>query len=259
MEDVNSSLDRLFMPRNVAIVGASPKDGPRVQGNNYIRGSINQGFKGKIYPVHPSGENILGFQSYKSVRDIPGEVDLVIFSVPVKAVIQVMEDCVAKGVKFVHLYTAGFSETGIEEYVEIEKRMLEIAQKGGVRILGPNCMGVYCPGTGLTFGSDFPTTSGPVGFLSQSGGNSIYTIRAGDAQGVHFSKVISYGNAADLNECDFLEYFTSDPETEVITAYIEGVKDGPRFFRTLQQAAQTKPVIILKGGLSEAGSATTAG
>ena len=149
----SNELDRLFYPKSIAVIGASPAINPLImdQGRNYILGSIGQNFKGKIYPVHPKAADTLGFKSYASVLDIPDEIDLAIFTVPASVVIKVMEECVQKKVKFVHMFTAGFSESGREEYSLIEKKMVEMAKKGGVRIIGPNCMGLYCPDGGLSF------------------------------------------------------------------------------------------------------------
>lgn len=257
LEDEHPNLDRLFMPRNIAIVGASPKVNTWVQGNNYIRGSINQGFKGKIYPVHPSGENILGFQSYKRVRDIPGEVDLVIFAVPIKSVLEVMADCIEKRVQFVHLYTAGFSETGAAAAAETEIKLLETARTNGIRILGPNCMGIYCPEGGLSFQSFYPNVTGPVGFFSQSGQLAGHFLMLGSANNLGFSKVVSFGNALDLKPHEFLSYLANDPKTEVIGSYLEGLVDGRRFFKMAQQTTRRKPLIVFKGGQTENGSRAT--
>ena len=257
MDETHNSLDRLFMPRSIAIVGASPKDGPRVQGNNYIRGSIGLGYKGKIYPVHPSGENILGFQSYKSVRDIPDEIDLVIFSVPIKAVLKVMADCVAKGVKFVHLFTAGFSETGVAEFAETEKQMMAIARNGGIRIVGPNCMGIHCPEGGLSFQPFYPNDSGPVSFFSQSGQLAGFFLMLGGAHKIGFSKVVSFGNAIDLKAHDFLAYLADDPKTEIIGSYLEGLTHGREFFEAAKKVTPKKPLIIYKGGQTEGGARAT--
>lgn len=255
--DESTDLDRLFMPRNIAIVGASPKVNMWVQGNNYIRGSINQGFKGKIYPVHPSGENILGFQSYRRVRDIPGEVDLVIFAVPIKSVLQVMADCIEKGVKFVHLYTAGFSETGVAAAAETENKLLETAKKNGIRILGPNCMGIYCPEGGLSFQPFYPDVTGSVGFFSQSGQLAGHFLMMGSANRLGFSKVVSFGNALDLKPHEFLSYLADDPKTEVIGSYLEGLVYGRRFFEIAKRTTRHKPLIVFKGGQTEGGTRAT--
>ena len=170
-DPILKELHYLFHPKNIAVVGASPKSDPLMmsQGNNYIKGSIEQNFTGKIFPVHPRAKSILGIQAYARVRDIPDPVDLVIFTVPADASLEVMKDCVATGVKFVHLYTAGFGESGREAYMELEKQLIDLARSNGIRIVGPNCMGLYCPEGGLAFQPLFPNVPGPVGFFSQSG------------------------------------------------------------------------------------------
>jgi acetyltransferase len=167
--EIMQELDGLFYPKSIAVVGASPKSGPMGQGNNYIQGAVDMGFKGDIFPVHPRAGEVLGFKAYPTLTDIPGEVDLAIFTIPAKAVLPVMAECIEKNVKFVHLFTAGFGETGRKEFAELEMKMMEMARSAGIRILGPNCMGVYCPEGGLSFQPFFPTTPGPVGFFSQSG------------------------------------------------------------------------------------------
>jgi acyl-CoA synthetase (NDP forming) len=167
---------------------------------------------------------------------------------------QVIEDCIAKGVKSIHFFTAGFSETGEEEDAELERRIVSRAREAGIRLIGPNCMGIYCPAARVAFMPEFPTEPGPVGFLSQSGGNAGDMVYAAARRGIRFSKVISYGNAADLNEGDFLEYLAEDPETKIIAAYIEGVRDGRRFFRAMRRASERKPVIVLKGGRTAGGN-----
>lgn len=145
------ALNQLFYPKTVAFVGASPNvAGPMWGANGFIDGYVKLNFQGKIFPVHPRAESIMGFKAYKSVRDIPDELDLVIFAVPYKSVLPVMRDCAEKGVKFAHVFTAGFSETGREENAALEKELLDMARKGGVRIIGPNCMGLYCPEGGIT-------------------------------------------------------------------------------------------------------------
>lgn len=234
-------LDRLFFPQSIAVVGASPKTGMRVQGNNYIKGSISLDFKGKIYPVHPQAKSILGFDAYPSVRDIPGEVDLVIFSMPAKNVLSVMEDCVAKRVRFVHSFTAGFSETGIEEFAAIEEKLVAMAKEAGIRLVGPNCMGVYCPEGGLSFQPFLPETAGPVGFFSQSGQFAGMFVMKGAALGLRFSKVVSFGNASDLKAHEFLAYLGKDEKTKIIGSYLEGLKDGREFFQIAGKVTRKNP------------------
>jgi acyl-CoA synthetase (NDP forming) len=162
-----------------------------------------------------------------------------------------------KGVKAVHLFTGRLSETGTAEGREMENAIADAARKAGVRLIGPNCPGLYYPKERIVTNYDVCVEPGSVGVIFQSGGMSWDFSRYADLRGIRFSKVIAMGNAVDLNESDLLEYMTYDPETKVIAMYIEGVKDGPRFFRALKEATARKPVIILKGGKSAAGTKRT--
>lgn len=195
-----------------------------------------------------------GLKAYPRVGDIPEPVDFATITVPAQAVPEVIEECLAKGIKAAQILTAGFRERS-EEGQKLEEQIVKTAAKG-IRIIGPNCFGVYSPAGGLTIlpGQEFPRESGPVAFISQSGGYAIRFPRRASGWGIRFSKVISYGNACDVNECDLLEYLSQDTETRIITGYIEGVKDGPRFFKLLQEVSKTKPVILWKGGLTQGGA-----
>ena len=254
MSDTQHPLDYLFHPESVAVVGASTSQGP---GGGFVTAMQEMGYQGPLYPVNPKADEIQGLKCYPSLLDVPGQVDYVISSIPTQIVPQLIEDCSAKGVKAIHFFTAGFSETGESDRVELEAQLLGRARELGMRVIGPNCMGFYCPESGLSFMPGMPTEPGPVGMVSQSGANAADFCRTGAARGLRYSKVISYGNAADLNASDFLEYLAQDEQTTVITAYIEGVRDGPRFLNALRTAAATKPVIVLKGGRTEAGGRAT--
>ena len=245
-------LDSLFYPKNVAFVGASPKGGSR--GNRFMQAYIGQNFRGKIFPVHPNAENVLGFSSYKRVRDIPDPVDLVIFAIPFTSVLPVIRDCAEKGVKFVHLYTAGFSETGRQENILLEKEVIKIAKQGGVRLVGPNCMGIYCPEGRVSWSGDFPVEPGPVGFVSQSGQLAGHFIGEAGSYGLRFSKAVSFGNASDLQAHDFFNYLAHDEKTKIIGSYLEGLKDGRSFFEFAKGITRTKPLVVWKGGMTEGGS-----
>jgi len=246
-------LEFLFNPRSVAIVGASSNP-DSLANRNFIRPLLALGYQGRIYPVNPHSSEIMGLRAYARILDIPEEVDNVVCAIPAPLTPKLIEDCVRANAKAVTCYSAGFSETGEEEGLKLEKTMAEIARRGGVRIIGPNCLGVHHPKVGLTFEPNSSRDSGPVSFLSQSGGNARELILIATERGIRFSKGISYGNASDLNEADFVEYFAGDKDTKVIAAYIEGIKEPPRFLRTLAKGAAEKPVIILKGGKTGAGT-----
>jgi len=245
------TLEEILHPQSIAVVGAS--NNPSASGYGFTEFLLEHEFKGEIYPVNPKYSEILGIKVYPNLRDIPGSVDYVISCIPAREVLGMLEDCSQKGVKAVHLFTARFSETGHREAAELEQEILKQARKWGIRIIGPNCRGVYYPRQGICFSYDFPKEPGSVGLVSQTGGGAALFVQSASLRGIRFSKVISYGNAIDLNECDYLDYLSQDPETRIILMYVEGVRDGKRFFSSLRQAASTKPVIVLKGGRGESG------
>jgi len=247
------SLGRLFSPNSVAIVGASLN--PFSGGYQFTRFLIDHGFQGRLYPVNPTSIDIFGLKVYPRLTEIPeSSVDYVISCIPAEGVLSLLEDCGKKNVKLVHLFTARLKETGRDKETKLQGEILEKARKLGIRILGPNCMGIYYPKLGLSFNHELPRDSGPVGGFFQSGGGAAEFVRYAALRGVRFSKVVSYGNASDIDEVELLDYFVSDSETKVITSYIEGVKDGGKFVRALALAAKKKPVIILKGGRGRAGA-----
>jgi acyl-CoA synthetase (NDP forming) len=245
-------LNDIFRPRSMAVVGAS--EGPvNINTRMFLDSLIEFGYQGQIYPVNPRLAQVSGLKAYSNMRDIPGPVDYVISLIPAEATPQLLTDCVAKRVKTVQLFTAGFVETGDERGARLQGELVRIARAGGVRLLGPNCVGVYCPSTRISYCADFPKETGRVGFIAQSGGYTYLAVRMGAGRGVYYSKVISYGNASDINEADLLDYLASDPETDVISAYIEGTTDGRRLLGVLTEAAAKKPVIVIKKGRTEAG------
>jgi len=251
---MSGSLDFIFYPTSVAVAGASPGK----SGQLLLDGVLASGYKGKVYALNPRGEEVSGLKAYASLKDIPGPVDYLVCCIPAPAVPQLIRDCAAKGVTVVSVFTAGFSESGTEEGRRLEAELSRLARATGVRIIGPNCLGVYSPKVKLSFTSDFPTDNGKVALICQSGGNSTYLTRASVYRGVRFSKTISYGNACDINECELIEYLTQDAETEIVAVYIEGVKDGRRLHQALMALSKAKPVIVLKGGYTQAGAKAAA-
>lgn len=217
---------------------------------------LGSDFRGKIYPVHPNGGEIAGLGIYRNLNDIPDPVDYIICCIPAKHVPNLISEASAKRVKVVSIFTSGFSETGRDDGKKLEAEIVRLAKEGDMRLIGPNCMGVYSPSVGLSFVNDFPKETGGVAFVCQSGGNAIYFVRLGAERGIRFSKVISYGNACEVDESDLFEYLRDDPETDLVAAYIEGVKDGSRFRRVLSSLSSVKPVIILKGGVTVEGART---
>jgi len=246
-------LDLIFHPKSVAFVGISTSN--PVHWTRTFWDSLREfQFEGLLYPVNPRGGEIDGYTVYRSLEEVPEQVDYVISTVNAKVAPAIVQSCARKGVKAIHFCTAGFDETGEPGSEGLQERLAALARETGVRIIGPNCMGIYCPESHLSYDTGFEKEAGSVGFISQSGGNSIYVVREAGWRGVRFSKVISFGNACDLNECDFLEYMIDDPKTAMIAIYLEGVKDGQRLVRLLGRASGRKPVILIKAGLGEAGA-----
>lgn len=256
-ETPGSGLEFLFHPRSIAIVG-TPSDPAMNQGAGvFLDSLIAFGYQGDIYPVNPKLSEIRGLKSYPSLISLPRDPDYVVCCIPAALTPQLVKDCASRGVRAISIYTAGFSEAG-DQGAELEKHIAGLARQAGIRLIGPNCMGLYCPKTRLSYSSLLSREAGGVGLLCQSGGISLALTIMGNFMGIRFSKVVSYGNAADLNEADFLEYLSQDNDTRVMGAYIEGVRDGHRFLGTLTRLTRLKPVAVLKGGRTAAGSKATA-
>ncbi len=252
--DTRRTLDLAFAPRSVAVVGGVTNT-RGMGGGSFLRATKALGIVPAVYGVSPKGGTLEdGSPVYPSLRDVPGDVDYVISAVPASAVLDVLEDARAKNVRLFHLFTAGFRETGDQSRADLEQELLRRARAAGIRILGPNCMGIYSPGGGVNWMADAPAEVGRIGVLSQSGMNASMMVEGGARRGLRFSRAVSYGNALDLIESDFLDYFRDDPGTDLVLCYIEGVRDGPRFVRAMRDLARHKPVAVLKGGSTEAGS-----
>ncbi|MCU0821830.1 MAG: CoA-binding protein [Spirochaetes bacterium] len=243
---------RIFEPERLAVIGVS------TEGFGFGRGIllslISIGYSGKIYPVNPKGGEIKGLEIFKRIEDIPDNIDFAIIAVPAVQVPPALEACCLKGAAGAEIFTSGFDEIDTDEGKRLNQKIKEIAAKG-IRVIGPNCFGIYCPKSGLTLlpGPDLSREPGGVAFISQSGGMAVDFGFIGMWKGIKFSKVISFGNGADLRETELLSYLADDPDTEIITMYMEGVENGTGFTDTLRKAASRKPVIIIKGGTSNAG------
>jgi len=248
--DNNHQLDILFDPESIAVVGASSNTSE----TGWVKLLIDFGYQGKIYPISLKAKEIHGLKAYPSIIDVPDAVDYAILNVPARFAPQAMQDCVISGVKFVHCYTAGFSEAGTDEGKRLEDEMTITARNGRVRLLGPNCMGIYCPESRLTFSEDFPKERGRIAIISQSGSEASRLVFLCQDVNQYFSKIISYGNAADLDASDFLEYLAQDTETDMVALYLEGVKNKSRFESAVRKCIKKKPVVILKAGLAKNGA-----
>jgi acyl-CoA synthetase (NDP forming) len=202
----------------------------------------------------------LGFPSYKSVSELPGEIDYVIISVPAQVVPLVLKDCIEKGVYAVHLYTAGYGETGTELGSRLEDSLEKMAKDSGIKLVGPNCIGLFNPriGVGMNLGG-YQSSSGRFGFISHSGSQSSGVTRTAWSHGIMASKVISMGNGLILDTPDYLDYFSQDDDTSVIGMYVEGVRNGRKFFSTLKEVCRKKPVVVWKVGETEEAGAVVEG
>ena len=245
----------IFDPKSVALVGASDEKGK--VGYVFMKNLLER-YIGKIYPINPRKSEILGLKAYKSVADVPDEIDLAVILVPTKAVPGVVQECAQKGIKAVVVITAGFKEIG-GEGAELENKIVEIARNAGMRIVGPNCFGVMNLNIGLNASMSLgtPEEGGDIAFVTQSGayGMALYSF-AIDA-GMKFGKMLSLGNKADVDEVDALEYLKDDPETKVILLFLESVQRGRKFFELTREISKKKPIIVTKSGRT-AGSARAA-
>ena len=251
------AISTAFRPQSVAVAGVSAKGakGTRPGGMMFIEGIQHIGKIRRLYALNPRGGTLPdGSPIYKRLQDIPDTVDYLISSVPAAAILDLVDDAAAKGVKVIHLFTAGFGETGRQDRADLEQRLMDKVREGNIRLLGPNCLGLHSPLGGVSWMADADVTPGRVGVVSQSGANAGEIITLGSRRGVRYSHVVSFGNGTDLNEADLLEQFIHDPDTDMVLSYLEGVKDGPRFLRAARALTATKPFVVLKGGLTEAGS-----
>ena len=251
-------LKYLFEPRSVAIVGASKDEWK--SGGMFINSMLKDSYAGAIYPINHKESLIMGLKCFPDLSAIPGGVDLAVLAIPARAIPAAMEDCARKRVKFAVVHAVGFSEMGAEGKAA-EKKMVAIAREGGVRVIGPNCMGIFTSrgrvNTVVPY-ARMPLDPGGVGFVGQSGWVSEIMLRLGSARGLRFSGVISIGNQSDLTLEDLIAYWGADPDTKVIAAYVEGLKDPQRFVELAREICPHKPVIVWKGGSSEMGARSAA-
>ncbi len=247
-------MERLLNPRTIAVVGASHKPGK--VGHEVLRNLINYGFPGKIYPVNPKGGEILGLRVYRSLLEVPDEVDLAVIVVPARIVPSVVEDAGRKGVKALAIITSGFSETG-PEGAELERRIVETARRYGMRVLGPNIVGIMSTSKRInaTF-SGLTPYPGSVTIISQSGALLIAMAGRTWIEKVGINDMISIGNMSDITFPDLLQYYYGDESTKVIGLYIEGLKKGREFIEVARRA--NKPIVALKAGVSRRGALAAA-
>lgn len=247
-------MDLFFNPKKVAIIGAS-RD-PKSLAYQTFKSMIESGFEGAFFPVNPNADYVLGYKSYKSVLEIEDEIDLAVITVPSKIVPFVLEECGKKGIRAVIIITAGFKEVGGEGII-LEEKVKEIGKRYGIRIVGPNCLGVINTSPDKRLNTFFATPlpeRGKVAFVSQSGAICVSFLDYAREKGIGFSKILSIGNRVDVDEVDALNYFKDDPETEIILIYLEGLTKGEEFLKAAREATKKKPVFVLKVGRTPEGA-----
>jgi acetyl coenzyme A synthetase (ADP forming)-like protein len=272
MEFETKQLDAFFNPTSVAVVGATKKSSKagHVIFKNFVENVRRGIFKGEIYPVNPHENSILGFQCYPSLTKIPGELDLVVVVVPANIVPKIMEDAASKRVKAVTIISSGFSEIGNHK---LENQVVEIAKKAGIRVLGPNCLGVYDSRTGvdmlflpetkiLTTGDEVVATPRPmhggIAVVTQSGAFGVAALDYLAGRQIGISKFASFGNKSDVDESEMLHYLLYDDDTKAILLYVEDIKSGRKFLEIAKKVTKKKPVVALKAGRTPAGARAAA-
>ncbi len=265
-------LNAFFNPCSAAVIGASKKvdKAGNVIFKNFAYNKTRGVFKGEIYPVNPNEESILGFKCYPSITEIPGELDLIVIVVPAKVVQTIMEEAVIKKVKTAIIITSGFREIG---NIQQEQQLVATAKKAGIRILGPNCLGVYYQKTGvdtlflpetkvLTTGDEVIATPRPmvgnIAIVTQSGAFGVAALDVLAGRQIGISKFVSFGNKSDVTESEMMHYLLYDDETKVILLYVEDIKYGRKFLKIASKVTAKKPVVVLKAGRSAAGARAAA-
>lgn len=250
------NLEKMINPASIAVVGASANE--KKNGGRLFRYLVENQFSGKLYPINPGTSEIKGYKAYANIREVPGDIDLACIIVESKSVPKVMEDCIAKGVKAVIVYSSGFAEIG-EEGNKLQEELLELAEEGNIRVLGPNSIGIASPSKNIytAFGAALESTvkpTGNIGFISQSGAMGSALLSRAWEQGAGFSRWVSVGNEADLTTTDFIEILAEDELTKVITVFMEGIKDVKAFEKATAKAlGAKKPVLVFKTGRSAVG------
>ncbi|MDO8124943.1 MAG: CoA-binding protein [Candidatus Hermodarchaeota archaeon] len=255
---MTADLEPFFNPKTVAVVGASARKAS--VGGVIFRNFLKPAFKGTVYPINPRTTDVLGITSYDRVSSVPDPIDLTVIAVPAGIVPKIMLDCEEKGVKAVIIISGGFKEIG-SEGAYLEQQIVEITQRSGIRVIGPNCIGIYDTNTGVdtTF---LPASrmgrpgKGYISFISQSGAFAAAVLDMNAQSGLGVSRVVSFGNKADVNEIDLIDYLGKDPETRVIVEYLEGLSPstGGQYLQTAKMVTQEKPIIVVKAGRSARGS-----
>ncbi len=253
-EEIVTAMKRIFNPKSVAVVGAS--DGEGKIGNSVMKNIINGGYEGELYPINPKADEILGKKAYKSVKDVPGDIDVAVFAVPAKFCVAAMEEVGEKGIPGAIMIPSGFAEVGEHE---LQEELVAAARKHNVRIMGPNIYGFYYTPANLcaTFCTPYDV-KGKAALSSQSGGVGMSIIGFSRSTKMGVSAIVGLGNKSDLDEDDLLTYFEQDDNTDVIAMHAEDLKDGRSFAEVAKRVSKKKPVVMLKAGRTQAGAKAAA-
>jgi len=248
------SIERLFEPESVAVLGASPNPGKI--GFKIVENMLSDGFKGRVFPINPAGGEILGLKVYRSILDVPDPVDVAVVAIPQKLVMGAVKECAERRVPYLPIITSGFSEVG---NIQGEREVVDFAKANGMRVLGPNIFGLYSsrPSLNATFGPR-GIRPGKVAIVTQSGALGVAMIGKTAVENLGLSAIVSVGNKADIDEADLLAYLVGQEDTKVILLYVEGVHKGERFIQALKSASKIKPVIVIKSGRSKRGAVAAA-
>src|SRR5881398_2399810 len=253
-EEIVAAMNRIMQPKGVAVIGASAEDGKI--GNSVMKNLINGGYKGEIYPIHPKAAEILGYKAYKSVKDVPGEIDTAVFAIPAKFVAGALKECGEKKIAGAVLIPSGFGETG---NIEGQEELQRIGREYNIRLMGPNIYGFYYTPSNLcaTFCTAYDV-KGSTALSSQSGGIGMAIIGYSRSAKMGVSAIVGLGNKSDIDEDDLLLFFEQDENTKVIAQHCEDLKDGRAFAEVAKRVSKKKPVIVLKAGRTAMGAAAAA-
>ncbi|MBP1722428.1 MAG: CoA-binding domain protein [Deltaproteobacteria bacterium] len=254
MKSPQSNIQTLFEPKTLAVIGAA-RDENKI-GYKILKNILDGGYKGKIFPVNPQGGEILGLKAYRSVEEVNEPVDVASIVIPAKFVFEAVQSCARKKVKYLTIISSGFSEIGNNEE---ERRIVSYARDHNMRILGPNIFGIYSAAASLnaTFGSS-GISPGSVAIITQSGALGVAMIGKTSVENIGLSAIVSVGNKTDVDEADLLEYLVTDPHTQIVLMYIEGVRDGERLIQAVKKTTRKIPVVVIKSGRSERGAIAAA-
>lgn len=248
-------MTKLFNPETIGIVGISPDKSGFAK--TFLKASIDFGYNGRVYPINTrhGGKELMGWKIFDRISAVPEDIDYLYVSIPASAIPSMLAEGRGK-IRFAHIMTGGFGEAGIEGKLA-EEGLLNVARENNIRLIGPNCLGMYSPEAGITLIDGVSKEVGSIGLISQSGGLTVDIVRKGGELGLRFSKAISIGNSIDLGTEEFLEFLGRDDKTKIICMYLEQVKDGRRFFKLLREICKIKPVLIIKGGRGRQGAKAT--